>query len=129
MRSLDCEPDDIFKPQLFTPEELAHWVFPPIADAGRLAAALLPPAARAAVQSWSFVAAPMQIHAAVMAVFASFVAPFGKQLSLGSSACCAALWAAAWASGEYVEACFPAALLCVFVVSGFRMKASSTPPE
>jgi hypothetical protein len=79
MKALDCEPSDVFKPQLFTANELlSHWVAPPLADAMRLGGRLLPPAARGALSGWSFVAAPMQIHAAVLAVFASFVAPFGE---------------------------------------------------
>ncbi|GBF97085.1 phosphatidate cytidylyltransferase [Raphidocelis subcapitata] len=80
---LDCEPDAAFKPQLFTPEELSHWFAPPLADAARLGVSLLPPPARRLVTGWSFVAAPMQIHAAVMAVFASFVAPFGGFFASG----------------------------------------------
>ncbi|KAI8464082.1 MAG: cytidylyltransferase family-domain-containing protein [Monoraphidium minutum] len=82
-KPLDCEPDDIFKPQLFNPEELSHWFAPPIADAARHVAAVLPPSVRAALGGWSFVAAPMQIHAAVLAVFASFVAPFGGFFASG----------------------------------------------
>jgi hypothetical protein len=77
LRPLDCEPDDIFRPQLFTPDELQHWVAPPIADGVRMAVALLPPPARRWLEGIAFVARPMQIHAAVLAVFASFVAPFG----------------------------------------------------
>lgn len=83
MRPLECEPDDIFKPQLFTPEELSHWVAPPIKEGARLLLSLAPPPARSSLTNWSFVAAPMQIHAAVMAVFASFVAPFGGFFASG----------------------------------------------
>jgi hypothetical protein len=86
MKALDCEPDDVFKPQLFTPEEvLSHWIVPPLADVIRLAGRALPPAARGALGGWSFVAAPMQIHAAVLAVFASFVAPFGEGGGVGGA--------------------------------------------
>lgn len=83
LKPLECEPDDIFKPQLFTPHELSHWVVPPIADAARMAVALLPPPLRHTLMDWSFVARPMQIHAAVLAIFASFVAPFGGFFASG----------------------------------------------
>lgn len=78
MGRLDCEPDDIYLPHTYSVADINAMLPQPVSDTARLIGSSLPWEADALLRSISIRVEPMQVHAMVLAVFASIVAPFGK---------------------------------------------------
>jgi hypothetical protein len=74
---LDCTPDIIFEPTTYTLQDLTDVMPGQVLDLARLAAAQLPPGLLAPLVGLQVVMKPIAVHAMVLAVFASLVAPFG----------------------------------------------------
>jgi hypothetical protein len=81
---LDCTPDPIFFPTTYTLQDLEDLMPAQVLDQARLVAQQLPPGLLAPLEGLEIVMKPIAIHAMVLAVFASLVAPFGEL------ACCRA---------------------------------------
>eukprot|EP00877_Chromochloris_zofingiensis_P000099 jgi/Chrzof1/1008/Cz01g36190.t1_CDS[v5.2] len=77
MGRLDCEPDDIYLPHTYSVADINAMLPQPVSDTARLIGSSLPWEADALLRSISIRVEPMQVHAMVLAVFASIVAPFG----------------------------------------------------
>jgi phosphatidate cytidylyltransferase len=74
---LDCEVDDLYIPKLLSLQSITSTLPPGMLEVTRLLAAQLPPGITAWLTSISVMAEPMQVHAVMLAVFASIIAPFG----------------------------------------------------
>eukprot|EP00775_Hariotina_reticulata_P004661 gene4661-4914_t len=74
---LNCTPDYIYSPHTYTLQDLADLLPVPVVDMGKAAAAQLPGGLVTYLSELQVVGRPIEFHAMVMAVFASFVAPFG----------------------------------------------------
>lgn len=79
MGALDCTPNPIYTPRVFTAADVAEVMPGGLVDLAVYAAGLLPPGVAGWLAGASVVAEPMQVHAMVLAAFASFVAPFGER--------------------------------------------------
>jgi hypothetical protein len=87
---LDCTPDAIFIPTTYTLHDLEDLMPVQILEQARLVAQQLPPGLFAPLEGLEVVMKPIAIHAMVLAVFASLVAPFGKlacSCACGSAGC------------------------------------------
>lgn len=72
---LDCTPDPIFTPTTYTLQDLMP---AQVLELARLAAQQLPVGLVAQLVGLKVVMKPIAVHAMVLAVFASLVAPFGE---------------------------------------------------
>jgi hypothetical protein len=79
--SLDCNPADIYKPQVYTLDGLVGSLPEegPSRQLADLAVGLLPQRTAHWLRTAQWQAEPMQLHAMVLAVFASIVSPFGAR--------------------------------------------------
>ncbi|KAK9823657.1 hypothetical protein WJX72_004460 [[Myrmecia] bisecta] len=84
---LDCEPDDIFKPAEYVVSDIAYFIPASLHSIWQATAVRLPPAFMQDVvdplANFHFTARPMQLHAVVLAMFASIIAPFGGFFASG----------------------------------------------
>lgn len=77
MGRLDCTPDPIYSPNTYTLQAVAEQLPPALLDVAAAVAAQLPAGLRQWLAGLSVTMRPMELHAMVLAAFASFVAPFG----------------------------------------------------
>lgn len=75
---LDCTPDPIFTPTTYTAQDLADVMPGQVLELARLAGQQLPPDLRDELVGLQVVMKPIAVHAMILAVFASLVAPFGE---------------------------------------------------
>lgn len=75
---LDCTPDPIFTPTTYTLQDLQDLMPAQVLELARLAAQQLPVGLVAQLVGLKVVMKPIAVHAMVLAVFASLVAPFGE---------------------------------------------------
>jgi phosphatidate cytidylyltransferase len=75
---LDCTPDPIFTPATYTLQDLQDLMPAQALELARLAAQQLPPGLVSQLVGLKVVMKPIAVHAMVLAVFASLVAPFGE---------------------------------------------------
>jgi hypothetical protein len=80
MGRLDCTPDPIYSPNTYTLQAVAEQLPPALLDVAAAVAAQLPAGLRHWLAGLTVTMRPMELHAMVLAVFASFVAPFGEWL-------------------------------------------------
>ncbi|CAK0783153.1 hypothetical protein CVIRNUC_006352 [Coccomyxa viridis] len=83
---LDCNPDELFLPTRFTVRDLPYYTPGPVENFLIGLSHITPDAVMRALDaplSVSFIARPMQLHAVVMAMFASIIAPFGGFFASG----------------------------------------------
>ena len=74
---LDCVVDDVYLPRNFAWADLDEWTPDPVIEKLPVLLGMMPPGVAAWLSGLQFTAAPIQIHAVVMALFASVIAPFG----------------------------------------------------
>jgi phosphatidate cytidylyltransferase len=84
MGRLHCTPDPIYSPNTYTMQAVAEQLPPALLDVAAAVAAQLPPGLRHWLAGLTVTMRPMELHAMVLAVFASFVAPFGKCCALAA---------------------------------------------
>ncbi|KAF6255369.1 phosphatidate cytidylyltransferase [Scenedesmus sp. NREL 46B-D3] len=77
MGRLHCTPDPIYSPNSYTLQAVAELLPPSLLDVAAAVAAQLPAGLRHWLAALTVTMRPMELHAMVLAVFASFVAPFG----------------------------------------------------
>jgi phosphatidate cytidylyltransferase len=90
MGRLHCTPDPIYSPNTYTLQAVAELLPPALLDVAAAVAAQLPAGLRHWLAGLAVTMRPMELHAMVLAVFASFVAPFGEsshQSVLGGDVC------------------------------------------
>lgn len=75
---LDCTPDPIFTPTTYTLQDVEDLMPAQVLEQARLVAQQLPPGLLAPLEGLEIVMKPVALHAMVLAVFASLVAPFGE---------------------------------------------------
>jgi hypothetical protein len=75
---LDCTPDIIFQPTTYRLQDLTDVLPGQVLDLARLAASQVAPGLLAPLVGLQVVMKPIAVHAMVLAVFASLVAPFGE---------------------------------------------------
>lgn len=80
---LDCTPDPIYSQHIYTLKAVVEQLPPPLLDLVMAAAGQLPAGLQQWLSEFSFGMRPIEYHAMVLAVFASFVAPFGERPSAG----------------------------------------------
>lgn len=80
---LDCTPDPIFTPTTYTAQDLADVMPGQVLELARLAGQQLPPDLRDELVGLQVVMKPIAVHAMILAVFASLVAPFGGFFASG----------------------------------------------
>lgn len=80
---LDCTPDPIFTPATYTLQDLQDLMPAQALELARLAAQQLPPGLVSQLVGLKVVMKPIAVHAMVLAVFASLVAPFGGFFASG----------------------------------------------
>ncbi|KAK9852860.1 hypothetical protein WJX84_005122, partial [Apatococcus fuscideae] len=83
---LDCAPDPMYKQQLLHVSGVDHLLSPFIAEQAAFVNGLLPDNIStwlAWLRSQTFTARPMQLHAVMLAMFASIIAPFGGFFASG----------------------------------------------
>jgi phosphatidate cytidylyltransferase len=78
MGRLHCTPDPIYSPNTYTLRAVAELLPPALLDVAAAVAAQLPAGLRHWLAGLAITMRPMELHAMVLAVFASFVAPFGE---------------------------------------------------
>jgi phosphatidate cytidylyltransferase len=77
MGPLNCTPNPIFSPATYSLQDVADVLPAQALELCRLAALQLPPAWAAWLSTAQVVMKPIDIHAMILAAFASLVAPFG----------------------------------------------------
>jgi len=80
---LRCDPDTIFKDHVYTTAAAARLLSSPLVERLTALGRLLPPALAAWLWNLRIVAAPMQLHALMLSLFASVIAPFGGFFASG----------------------------------------------
>ncbi|EIE23739.1 phosphatidate cytidylyltransferase [Coccomyxa subellipsoidea C-169] len=80
---LKCNPDEIYVPNKFVLYDLPEYLPGPLADVTRALSRYVPSAIADSLGGLSVVARPMQLHAVVLAMFASIIAPFGGFFASG----------------------------------------------
>lgn len=78
-----AEVPETFRPHTFRLADVLDDANPALNDLVYSVGALLPPRLRAAIAAFSFTCLPMQLHAVSLAMFASFIAPFGGFFASG----------------------------------------------
>lgn len=69
--------DELYTPQSLTVQSIGAQLPPSVVDVLTVLFSQLPPSFLERASSWQVMAEPMQVHAVALAVFASFIAPFG----------------------------------------------------
>lgn len=80
---LDCVQDELYIPVAFTIRDTAACLPSSVVDVVQLLSSYLPPQLVSWLMQQQLMAEPMQVHAVVLAVFASFIAPFGGFFASG----------------------------------------------
>ncbi|KAL4435606.1 hypothetical protein ABPG77_002569 [Micractinium sp. CCAP 211/92] len=78
-----AEVPDTFRPHTFRMKDLLHDTNPALIEMVYSLSGLLPAQLRDAIAGFSFTCLPMQLHAVSLALFASFLAPFGGFFASG----------------------------------------------
>jgi hypothetical protein len=78
---LNCTPDYVYSAHTYSLQDLLDILPMPVVDVGKAAAAQLPESLVTYLSELQVVRKPIEFHAMVMAVFASFVAPFGERFA------------------------------------------------
>jgi hypothetical protein len=88
MGRLDCTPDPIYSPNTYNLQAVAEQLPPALLDVAAAVAAQLPAGLRHWLAGLTVTMRPMELHAMVLAAFASFVAPFGELCELQQPQAC-----------------------------------------
>lgn len=80
---LTCPPNPIFSVQQYILGDVVHHMPQPIEHAIHAIARLLPDHIRLRIIDTTFTAMPMQVHAVMLGMMASFAAPFGGFFASG----------------------------------------------
>eukprot|EP00884_Botryococcus_braunii_P016262 jgi/Botrbrau1/3319/Bobra.0048s0015.1 len=84
---LDCVPDPLYVQDVFAISDIGHLLPAPLLEAVKWLGQLIPASVStsflAPILNFTFIARPMQLHAVVLAMFASIIAPFGGFFASG----------------------------------------------